>query len=113
MAATFIYVAALVWVWCSPGIDFTFLTWISLVALTGKPVFAHPSDARRKGRCWELGCWLPTESCAMLRSAVPQWGPLLPSEHAWGAGGVEGSMGMVSTLGLNFLALVPVLLLGF
>lgn len=66
---------------------------------------------KREREALGAGSLAAPESCAVLRSAVLRWDPLLPSEHAWGAGGKEGSAGMVSTLGLNFLALVPVLLL--
>lgn len=107
MAAAFGFLAACVWICCSPGIVFLFLAWILLAALTGKPVYICASFGyKRKREVLGAGLLADSESCAVPCSAVLQWGPLLSSEHAWSASG------MFSALGLNFLALVPVLLPG-
>ena len=106
VAATFGFLAAFLWIWCSPGIVFPSPMWMLLAALTGKPVFICVSFGCK--RRWESGCWLPPSpgSCSAL---LPAMGPSAPSEHAWAA---MGTAGTVSTRGLNFLAVVLALLLG-
>lgn len=109
MAAAFGFLAACVWIWCSPGIVFLFLTWILLAALTGKPVFICASFAyKRKREVLGVGLLAGSESCAVPRAAVGPSALLRACVECGWDGGLRG----VSALGLNFLALVPVLLLG-
>lgn len=82
MADTFGFLAAFIWIWCSPVIVFLLPTWISLAALTGKPVFIGTSlGCEREREALGVGLLAAPESCAVLCSAMLRWGPLLPSEH--------------------------------
>lgn len=80
-------------------------TWILLAMLNGKLVFF----------CASFGCereWEAVGAGWQHLSPLRCCGHLLQSNHMWGVDGMEGNTGVVSVLGLNFLTLVPVLLLG-
>lgn len=102
VAATFDFLAAFMWIGCSLAIIFLFPTCVLLAVLTGKPVFICASfGCEREREVLETGSLCSPKFSALLCSAIPWWDPLLPSEC-----GMEGSVGMISALGLNFLALI-------
>lgn len=107
MVDSFGFLAAFKVIWCSPGIVFLFPTWIFLAALIKKPVLTCASfRCKREKEVLGVEAVAAPESCAVLcRAAMGSSAPLSHAQE-------EGRKDMVCTLELNFLALVPVLLLG-
>lgn len=80
MAAVLGYVAAFVWIWCSPGIVFPFPTWILLSPLTGKPVFICASFGCEREALGGGSLAAPSPVPLLCRAAT---GPSAPAEHTW------------------------------